>query len=55
MRKQLYVSRGCREVWREATEAAHVDDVSLSDFVAEALREKLARRARRAKSQEAAA
>lgn len=44
MRKQLYVSVGSREVWREAQEAAKADQVSLSDFTALALRDYLKKR-----------
>lgn len=48
MRKQLYVSRGCREVWREAEKAAEQDGISLSNLTASALRDYLNRRRRNA-------
>jgi hypothetical protein len=50
MRKQLYVSLGCRGIWEEAESAAEADGVSLSDFTASALREHLNRRKRRMRS-----
>lgn len=46
MRKQIYISRRSREVWREAEQAARVDSVSLSDLTAAALREYLTKRRR---------
>jgi hypothetical protein len=54
MRKQLYVSIGSRQVWREAQEAADADHCSLSDLTAAALRDYLDRRAKRAARQERA-
>ena len=41
MRKQIYVARRSREVWREAELAAKSADLSVSDFVALALRDRL--------------
>lgn len=44
MRKQIYVDRRSRGVWREAEEAAKADDLSLSGFVAIAVADYLKRR-----------
>ena len=44
MRKQIYVARRSREVWREAQEAAKADDLSLADFTALALADYLKKR-----------
>jgi hypothetical protein len=51
MRKQLYVSLGCREVWAEAESAAEADGVSLSDLTASALRDYLRNRRRKLAAQ----
>lgn len=46
-RRQVAVSNKSREVWREATQAAHEDETSLADLTACALREYLARQRKR--------
>jgi hypothetical protein len=46
MRKQIYIARWSRGVWREAQSVAEAEDLSMSDFVALALREELEKRHR---------